>query len=54
MKSKSIKISFDKSSISELNNDSLEEVKGGTFFTRSIQIPTINFSTNTLCTSDAK
>ncbi|WP_156133152.1 hypothetical protein [Lacinutrix sp. Hel_I_90] len=58
MKTKTSKLSFDTRSILELNTSTLNEVKGGTSLilglTTSIQIPTINYSTNTLCTSDAK
>lgn len=58
MKTKTAKLSFDKRSILELNTSTLNEVKGGTSLisglTGSIQIPTVNYSTNTLCTSDAK
>jgi hypothetical protein len=52
---------FSKKSIIELNDLQVSKVFGGTSLiivtentVKSIHIPTVNYSTNTLCTSDAK
>ena len=61
MKIQNTKLVFGKQSIIELNDSETFKVFGGTSLIivtentiKSIQIPTVNYSTNTLCTSDAK
>lgn len=61
MKTREDKLVFSKNSVAELNDSEIFTVFGGTSLIivtentiKSIQIPTVNYSTNTLCTSDAK
>lgn len=61
MKTDNKKITFHKKSILELNDLETSKIFGGTSLiivtentVKSIQVPTVNYSTDTLCTSDAK
>ena len=61
MKNLNNKLVFGKQSIIELNDSETFKIFGGTSLIivtentiRSIQIPIVNYSTNTLCTSDVK